>query len=109
MKLLRNVYCVLAMSAAAAFGQSDANKGQISGTVYDAKQAVVANADVSIKGVENGVNRDLKTNDAGQFRAVLLDPGKYNVSIKSPGFSESRLTDIVLNVGSSVDLPVVLQ
>jgi hypothetical protein len=89
--------------------QSDANKGQISGTVYDARQSVIPNASVSIKNLLNGATRDLTTNDSGQFRAVLLDPGRYEVTVKVAGFADSRLTDVSLNVGSSVDLPVTMQ
>jgi hypothetical protein len=89
--------------------QSDANKGQISGTVYDARQAVIPNAAINIRNVQTGASRDLTTNDSGQFRAVLLDPGKYEVTVKAPGFADSRLTDITLNVGSAVDLPVSMQ
>jgi hypothetical protein len=102
--LLLTVLCVCGLWA-----QSDANKGQIAGTVYDAKEAVIPNARVTIRNLQTGLSRELATTDVGQFRAVLLDPGRYEVTIKAAGFADSKLTDITLNVGSSVDLPVRMQ
>ena len=105
----RNICSVGVLFAAVLLAQSDANKGQISGTVYDARQAVIPNASVNIRNVQTGLSRDLTAGDAGQFRAVLLDPGKYEVTVKAPGFADSRLTDVTLNVGSAVDLVVTMQ
>lgn len=38
MCFLRNLSCTLIFCAMVLFGQADANKGQIVGTVYDAKR-----------------------------------------------------------------------
>ena len=100
----------LAMCAAAGvFGQAAANKGQISGTVFDPKDAVIANATVQLKSVENGGQRDLRSGPDGAFRALLLDPGSYTVTVQAPGFAPATLNDVVVNVGSSVALKVILQ
>jgi hypothetical protein len=91
------------------WAQADANKGQIAGTVFDPNQAVVPNAKVTVKDTATGAVRQLTTSDAGQFRAVLLNPGTYEVTVEAPGFAQSVFKDVVLNVGSAVDLPVNLK
>ena len=68
------------------FGQSDANKGQIAGTVFDQKQAVIPNAKISVRNTATGAVRDVVSGGEGQFRVVLLDPGVYDVSVNSPAF-----------------------
>jgi hypothetical protein len=91
------------------WGQADANKGQIAGTVYDPNQAVVPDAKVTIKNSQTGVTRQINTNETGQFRAVLLDAGVYDVTVEKSGFAQAVLTGVILNVGSAVDLPVNLK
>src|SRR5713101_3177067 len=95
--------------AASMWAQLSANKGEIIGTVFDPNQAVVPGATVRIKNTSTGANRELTTNDQGQFRAVLLDPGQYDVSVEKAGFAAANFTSVVVNVGSTVDLPVTLK
>src|SRR5258706_1804096 len=99
----------LVLTASCLFGQADANKGQITGTVFDPKQAVVPNAKVTIRNTATGATRELTTGVEGQFRAVLLDPGAYDLTINAPGFAPAQLKGVVVSVGSAVNLPVPLQ
>src|SRR5262249_3531688 len=107
MKILRWML-VLVLAAAALDAQSDANKGQIGGTVLDPGQAAVPNAKVTIKNTGTNVQRELTTGEAGQFRAVLLDPGTYDVTVNASGFAPAVLNGVVLNVGGLVMLPINL-
>ncbi|MGQ9918470.1 MAG: carboxypeptidase regulatory-like domain-containing protein, partial [Bryobacteraceae bacterium] len=91
------------------WGQADANRAQLSGTVLDPKAAAVPNATVKIRNVATGLQRELRTNDLGQFRAVQLDPGSYELVAESAGFAPTTLTGIALAVGASVDLNITLQ
>ena len=109
MHLLRNVCCVLLLCAAMLFGQADANKGQIVGTVYDMKQAAVPDATVKIRNTGTGSMRELKTSGAGQYRAVQLDPGQYEITAQAAGFAVSRVEGILVTVGSAIGVDVTLQ
>jgi len=95
--------------ALALWGQADANKAQLSGTVYDPKGAVVPGAAVKVRNVRTGFQRELKTGEEGQFRLVQLDPGSYELTAESAGFAPTTLTGIELGVGASVSLNVTLQ
>ena len=95
--------------ATLAWAQADANKGQIVGTVYDPKQAVIPNASVRVRNLDTGFSREVTTNEAGQYRVVALDPGRYEVVAQAAGFAASTVTGLVLNVGSTVSADVTLQ
>ncbi len=90
------------------FGQADANKGQINGTVLDPKQALVPNAKINIKNVNTNAARQLTSGPDGEFRAVLLDPGQYDVTVEASGFATAELKGVVVSAGSAVRLPVLL-
>jgi len=100
------VFFLLSISLLA---QSDANKGQIAGTVFDQKQAVIPNAKITVRNTATGATREVVSGGEGQFRVVLLDPGTYDVSVNSPAFAPAEYQGVVLNVGSTVNLPVTLQ
>ncbi len=99
----------LLLCALAAWGQADANRAQLSGTILDPNGAVVPNASVKIRNTGTGVQRELRSNDVGQFRAVQLDPGRYELVAESAGFAPTTLTGIELAVGAAVNLNVTLQ
>ena len=77
MKHLRTLLASLALCSLSIFAQSDANKGQISGTVFDQNNAVIPNAKITVKNLANGLARDVTTGREGQYRAVLLDPWNH--------------------------------
>src|SRR3989442_3923156 len=89
--------------------QSDANKGQIVGTVYDPVQAVVPNAKVQVQNKATGAVREFTAGPEGQFRAILLDAGSYDVRVDAQGFAQSVYQNVTVNVGSAVNLEVTLQ
>lgn len=88
------------------FGQADANKGQIVGTVTDPNASLISGAKVSLKNLGTGASRDLSTGSTGSYRAVLLDPGTYELSATATGFAESKITGLVLNVGATITVDV---
>lgn len=100
---------LMLLATVSLFGQADANKGQITGTVLDPKGAVIPNAKIRIQNTNTNVVRELTSGAEGQFRAVLLDPGTYDVTINAAGFAPAAFKGVTLNVGSAVDLPASLQ
>ena len=105
---LRSVILLLAI-ASLAWGQADANKSQLSGTVLDPAGSAVPGATLKIKNIQTGFLREATTNGEGQYRAVQLDPGSYEIVAQSTGFSPTTLQNVVLNVGSAVNLNITLQ
>ncbi len=106
---MKKLVAVLLMNCLCAWPQADANKAQIAGAVHDPNKAVVPNATVKLRNAATGFQREVKTNELGQYRVLLLDPGRYELSVESAGFATSRFEGVVLNVGASVVIDVALQ
>lgn len=91
------------------FAQADGNKGQITGTVYDANGAVVANSKITARNPSTGLVREVQTNESGQYRVVQLDPGSYDVTAETSGFSPAKAEGVRVTVGAAVGLDLTLQ
>lgn len=79
---------------AAAFAQS----GIISGTVTDSQGALIPAVKVGIRNLDTGQTRALSSDAAGYYRAVGIDPGRYEVRVEQAGFSTEVRTGISLTV-----------
>jgi len=79
-------------------------QGAIGGTVVDSSGAAVAGASVTLH--NNGTNAEFKlTADAsGYFKAPLVPPGTYTVTISSSGFGTYSATTVPVTVGSLTEL-----
>ncbi|BDC52996.1 Oar protein [Bryobacterales bacterium F-183] len=106
---LRALAALFCLSSLTVFGQVDANKGQIVGTVYDGNRAVVPGAKVRIQNTGTGLTRDLVSSGEGQYRFVQLDPGSYQLVAESNGFAAATINGIVVTVGSAINVDVTLQ
>lgn len=62
--------------------------GSLAGTVIDASGAVIPNASVSVRSMDTGITRELKTNESGFWRAPSLVPGRYQLEVTSAGFEK---------------------
>lgn len=106
--LLRTVLFIAA-AVLSAWGQADANKAQLFGTVFDPNGAVVPNATIKVTNINTGLSREAQSGGEGQYRFVQLDPGAYEITAQAQGFAENRLTGITLNVGAAIGVDIRLQ
>src|SRR5919106_4622005 len=98
-----NLILILLLAPAIA-AQTQSTTGNIQGTVQDANGAVVPGANVEIKNIETGLSRSLVTDEGGRFVALALQPGKYSVKVSKQSFSTAEDPNVVVTVGSSLDL-----
>jgi hypothetical protein len=89
------------------FAQSNANKAQIAGSVYDPNQALVPNATVTIRNDATGSSRVVTTNESGYYQAPFVDPGRYTLEATASGFAKKIVTATV-NVGTTANIDIVL-
>ena len=82
--------------------------GTILGVVRDPQGAVIATAKVTLRNIDTGITRSLLCNETGAYRATNLQPGPYEATFESPGFSRGLRKDIVLNVGAEVTIDFAL-
>jgi hypothetical protein len=61
-------------------------RGNISGTITDAQEALIAGATVVVTNTGTGTSVRLTTNSSGYYEAPLLLPGGYSISAEFTGY-----------------------
>src|SRR5437868_6235407 len=84
------------------------NTGRILGTVTDQTGAVIGGANVTVTNTETGVARTLVADEAGEYVAPNLNPGKYSVRVMVPGFQTVERQNIGLEVGKDARIDAQL-
>src|SRR5256886_4400551 len=88
--------CMLVLGTAAqTFGQN----ATIVGTVTDPSGSVIANVKITATHVETNLANTFTTNEAGQYVAVDLPVGHYNIKAEATGFKVAEQKGLVLQVG----------
>ncbi|MEJ7608760.1 MAG: carboxypeptidase-like regulatory domain-containing protein, partial [Bryobacteraceae bacterium] len=71
---------------------------QVTGTVTDASNAAMPNAQVTATNTATGVTRSSVTNEAGNYLITSLFPGPYQLVAAAPGFKQMRRDALALAV-----------
>jgi carboxypeptidase family protein len=105
----RNFLCLamvclpLCLLPVAAIGQTS-TEGAIAGTVEDPSGAIVGGATVTIHREATNADISLTADGSGYFKAPLLEPGAYSVSISASGFAGYRANGVLVQVGQVTTL-----
>ena len=78
--------------------------GSITGTVTDSKSLPIAGIPVTLVQVRSDAEREVKTNERGDFVFASLEPGEYKISVSAPGFKKLEKDRVMLS--SAERLPV---
>src|SRR6516225_3162398 len=97
---------LLALSGSAL---AQADRGAIVGTVRDQSGSVVPNASVTVTNKATNVSLTTATNSAGEYQALALLPGDYEVRVTAPGFQTAIQSDISIHVQSRVEVDITLK
>ena len=76
--------------------------GQLVGSVKDPKNAPLAGARILIRAPQLIQPRTVVTDSQGGFRAPLLPPGDYSVTVTKDGFAGSMATNLRISVGANI-------
>jgi hypothetical protein len=90
------VFCLPSLSGAQTV------TGTLQGTVSDSKGAVVPGADVVIRNIETGQERNVKTGSEGTYLAAFLPIGRYTVTASGPGFSKVAQENIEVTLNQTI-------
>jgi outer membrane receptor protein involved in Fe transport len=109
MKKLAAVVIAALVFSIAAFAQSSAGMGGVSGIVRDPSGAVVTGAEVILSNESKGITRNMETSDGGVFSAPSLVPADgYVLTITKPGFSKWTTLPFPVTVGQTTNFNVAL-
>ncbi len=92
---------LIVASLATSASAQDYTSGTLVGTVVDSAGQPVSGATVTVKSLTQGIERKLATNDAGQFRAALIQVGGYSVTITKEGYDTSTNGKVKVGLGGS--------
>lgn len=112
---MKRIWCSLAGlflllgCAAVSRAQVQSSTGTIQGDVTDPKGGGVSGATVEIKNLDTNYSRTVSTDVDGHFAFLLLEPGRYTLSISKTGFATTVQENIALTVGQAISLPIVLK
>ena len=73
----------------------------INGTVRDTSGSVVPEANVLLRNVDTGVERQTVSNGAGNYLFLSIQPGKYTLEATRPGFNKSVIAPFTLEVNQT--------
>jgi hypothetical protein len=84
-------------------------RGAITGHVTDPASAVVTNATVVLTSRDTGASQTQTTNSSGDYTFNSMEPGVYTLQVSSSSFTTAKLTDIKLDLASTLREDVTLQ
>lgn len=79
-------------------------QGAISGSVLDTSGAAIPGAVVTIQNTATNFTVKLTADASGFFKAPLLEPGNYTVTISAPNFANYRADNVTVVVGQVTSL-----
>jgi hypothetical protein len=85
------------------------NLATITGVVTDPSRAVIRDVIVTIRNTDTGKSQNELTNAQGSFTFAELQPGPYELSTSSPGFTSFHQNGIVLETGQTFRTEIKLQ
>lgn len=86
-----------------------ATTGTVVGTVTDRSGAAVADAIVTLRNTGTNSESAQTTNSAGEYTLLNIVPGKYEITVKKPGFRTSQVTALTVDVNKSLTVNVTLE
>lgn len=104
--MFRRSLCVFLLSSLA---WAQTPTAEITGTVSDPTNAVVAGATVAITNLGTNLQRVLATNSAGVYDAPSLAPGVYSIRVTMTGFKAEVRNNIEVQVNQVARLNFTLE
>ncbi len=97
------VLMLVAALAIPAMAQTS-TQGSITGTVFDNSGAVIPNATVKIINDGTNASSTVTSDGSGFFKAPLVDPGVYTVTVTATGFEKFIANKVTVQVGQITEL-----
>ena len=83
-------------------------RGRVQGNVSDPSHAAVADAKVSLKNINTGIESSRQTDSTGHYLFDFVQPGTYSVSVETSGFQKFVQENVTVLTGGDVTVNAVL-
>ena len=88
--------------------QAQSTFGSIRGTVQDASGAVIPDAVVTVHSLEENFERQVTTNDSGDFVVENLKAGHYKLTVHHDGLADAVVSSATLEARQDLRIPITL-
>jgi hypothetical protein len=107
------LFAAAAIILAAATALAQSTYGSFVGTVRDQSGSVVSACKVTVTNKGTDAQRSTITDSAGNYEALNLEPGTYEISVEAPGFQRTVFPSLELDARQTIridaKLPVATQ
>lgn len=104
---MRSLLFAALFGALTLFAQSD--RGTITGTVTDPTGAVIANAPILARNIQNGVVTNVASSETGNYTIPSLSSGDYEVKVSLTGFKEYIRSGLTVQAAQTIRIDVQLE
>ena len=80
--------------------------GSLRGTITDPSGAGLPNSTATLVRADTGTSFKASVNKSGEYLFPSVAPGKYVLTVNSPGFAERKYDNVVINLNQAEALPV---
>ncbi len=85
---------------------AQSNTGRLLGTVVDAQGGVIPGVTITLMDNQTKRERQLISDDVGNFLIPQLDTGSYTVTAMQPGFKTTTINDVIIQIGREYTLKI---
>src|SRR5262249_24062116 len=104
-----NLIAALILGCAAAIALGQEFRGSITGRVVDNNGAAVANAAITITNTATNTTTSTTTNGDGDYTALYLIPGSYNITVEARGFKKPTRQKVEVRIGNKLQIDLQLE
>ena len=101
--------CLLSLLVIAACASAQEFRGTLMGRVTDPSGLPVPSAKVIVLKTDTNTRTETVSGPEGNYTAPLLAPGSYEVAAEATGFKKSIRKELVLQIGSRVQVDLHLE